>query len=82
MCTGLRRSWRETGEGEAARGFVAAARRKKMQILSPPHPARHKGGKPAHEGCALPGILRQKKYTDVSARLSWGTGTGLCRDLN
>lgn len=49
--TGLRRSRREMGAGEAA-GW-------EMQILSPPHPARHKGAKPAHEGCALPGTLRQ-----------------------
>lgn len=31
MRTGLRRSRRETGEGEAVRGFVAAARRKKCK---------------------------------------------------
>ena len=60
MRTGLRRSRRETGAGEATRGFATiAAACRKMQILSPPHPARRKGAKPAHEGCVLPGILRQ-----------------------
>lgn len=60
MHTGLRRSRCEMGAGEAPRGFAAvAAACRKMQILSPPHPARHKGAKPAHEGCALLGILRQ-----------------------
>lgn len=45
MRTGLRWSRGEMGAGEAAC--------RKMQILSPPHPAGQKGSEAAHEGCAL-----------------------------